>query len=97
MHQRKLQHQLWCFYNRIQLDQLQEERQELWVSPELLIVNRCINSETEYPHLLTLPYTDYPPPTRLKTFKFAASMRVQIHFYHISEKWLIMQKMLISV
>jgi hypothetical protein len=40
------------------VDQLQEERQELWVSPELLIVNRCINSETEYPHLLTLPYTD---------------------------------------
>jgi hypothetical protein len=96
MHQRKLQHQMWCFYNRILLDQLQEERQELWVSPELLIVNRCINSETKYPHLLTLPYTDYPPP-RLKTSTFAASMCVQIHFYHISEKWLIMQKMLIFV
>lgn len=56
------------------------------MSPELLIVNKRINSETEYPHLLTLPYTDYPPLTRLKTSTFGASMRAQIHFYRISEK-----------
>jgi hypothetical protein len=97
MHQRKLQHQLWCFYNRILLDQLQVERQELWVSPELLTVNRCINSETEYLHLLILPHTDYPPPKRLKKSTFAAIMHVEIHFYHISEQWLIKQKMPIFV